>query len=139
MNLTDPIVPGISAAGIAIHDAIQPILASNTPANVDRFGTTEKYIFEGVSLWVRDGRVTQIGVAAPYSGKILDKIGIGSTLGDVENALGRVSEDEQDSLVVQGSSGWSFDTEPWKRRTARDNRGARVTEIFVFRPATEAK
>ncbi|MEO8034539.1 MAG: hypothetical protein ABI837_08900, partial [Acidobacteriota bacterium] len=128
-----------SAAGIAIHDAIQPILANQTPANVDRFGTTEKYIFEGVALWVRDGRVTQIGVAAPYSGRILDKIGIGSTIGDVENALGRVSEDAEDSLVVQGSGGWSFDTEPWKRRNPRDNRGARITEIFVFRPVAEAK
>jgi hypothetical protein len=139
MNLTDPIIPGISAAGVAIHDVIQPILSSNKPLAEDRFGNTDKYTFEGVTLWARDGRITQIGVAAPYSGKLNEKIGIGSTIGDVENALGKVSEDAEDSLVVRGSGGWSFDTEPWKRRNPRDNRGAKVTEIFVFRPAADAK
>ena len=135
MNLTDPIVPGISAAGVSIHDPIQQILAANPSEVADKFGNTEKYVFEGVSLWARDGRVTQIGVRAPYSGKLAEKVGIGSTIGDVAAALGEVAEDAEDSLIVKGSAGWCFESEPWKRRGGvRDNRHARVTEIFVFRP-----
>ncbi len=135
MNLTDPIVPGISAAGVSLHDPIQQILAAHPSPVVDRFGTTEKYVFDGVSLWARDGRISQIGVRAPYSGKVAEKIGVGSTIGEVVTALGEVAEDAEDSLIVRGSSGWCFETEPWKRRGGlRDNRNARVTEIFVFRP-----
>jgi len=136
MNLTDPIVPGISAAGVSIHDPIQQILAAHPSEVADRFGTTEKYVFDGISLWARDGRVTQIGVRAPYTGKIAGKVGLGSTIGDVTAALGEVAEDTDDSLIVKGSAGWCFETEQWKRRGGlRDNRNAQVTEIFVFRPA----
>jgi len=133
MNLTDPIIPGISAAGVNIEDSIKLVLMTSSAASVDNVKETEKYSFDGVTLWVRNGRVKQIGVASPYSGKLMEKIGIGSTLREVESALGKIVPDKDDSLIVSGSTGWCFETERWRNGpNVRQNPHAKLTEIFVF-------
>jgi len=133
MNLTDPIIPGASAAGVRIGDAIQQILAGHPSSTVDRFAETEKYSFDGITLWVRNGRVKQIGVTSPYTGKVLEKVGIGSTIREVETMLGKITQDKHDSLIVSGHTGWCFETERWRSgQNVRQNPHAKLTEILVF-------
>ena|ERR1700682_1216874 len=135
MNLDDVIVPGESAAGIRVGQRINQILATEGSVEAERFHGIEKYVFAGVTLWVREGLITQVGVRAPYGGKLPQGIGIGSTIGEVESAIGRIGEDNSDNLVVLTSPGWCFETEVWLRgKSPRENRSARITEIFVFAP-----
>ncbi len=135
MNLDDVIVPGESAAGIRVGQRINQVLAMEGSVEAERFHGVEKYVFGAVTLWARDGLITQVGVRSPYSGKLASGIGIGSTLGEVETAVGRVGQDGEDNLVVPTSPGWCFETEVWLRgKSARDNRSARITEILVFAP-----
>lgn len=77
--------------------------------------------------------MTQVGVRHPYEGKVLDAIGIGSTIAEAEAALGSVTEDEEDNLVIQSVPGLSFETA--RRPNGEDlqrNKDARITNIFVF-------
>jgi hypothetical protein len=135
MNLDDVIVPGESAAGIRVGQRINQVLAMEGSVEAERFHGIEKYVFGAVTLWARDGLITQVGVRAPYTGKLASGIGIGSTIGEVESAVGRIGEDDEDNLVVPTSPGWCFETEVWRRgKSARDNRAAKITEIFVFSP-----
>jgi hypothetical protein len=135
MNLDDVIVPGESAGGIRVGQRINQVLAVEGSVEAERFHGVEKYVFGAVTVWVRDGLITQVGVRAPYTGKLAQGIGIGSTIGEVESAIGRIGQDGEDNLVVPTSPGWCFETEVWLRgKSPRDNRSARVTEIFVFAP-----
>jgi hypothetical protein len=135
MKLDDVIAPGESAAGIRIGQRIAQVLALEGSVEAERFHGVEKYVLGAVTLWARDGLITQVGVRAPYGGKLSQGIGIGSTIGDVESAVGRIGQDASDNLVVLTSPGWCFETEVWLRgKSARENRTARVTEIFVFAP-----
>ena len=135
MNLDDGIVPGESAAGIRVGQRINQVLAMEGSVEAERFHGVEKYVFGGVTLWAREGLITQVGVRAPYTGKLPQGIGIGSTIGEVESAIGRVGQDTSDNLVVLTSPGWCFETEVWLRgKSARENRSARITEICVFAP-----
>ena len=52
-----------------------------------------------VDLWVKDGIVDQIMVHDSYRGKLMDKIGLGSTIADIERHIGAWEEDEEDNLV----------------------------------------
>jgi len=134
MNTSDPIVPGISAAGIRIGEPA-PVPDTEVHAPVERFNGIEKYVFEAVTVWASHGHVDQIGLRAPYSGRLAFGIGIGSTIGEVERAFGPVTEDDDDNLVVRGSAGWCFETEDWAGgRSLGANREARISEIFVFAP-----
>ncbi len=135
MNLDDVIVPGESAGGIRLGQRINQVLATEGSVEAERFHGIEKYVFAAVTLWVRDGLITQIGVRSPYSGKLAQGIGIGSTIGEVESAIGRIGQDASDNLVVLTSPGWCFETEVWLRgKSPRENRAARITEIYVFAP-----
>jgi len=100
MNLDDVIVPGESAGGIRLGQRINQVLAVEGSVEAERFHGIEKYVFAAVTLWVRDGLITQIGVRSPYSGKLAQGIGIGSTIGEVESAIGRIGQDASDNLVV---------------------------------------
>ena len=132
MNITDPIIPGKSAAGILLGDQIESIAGLHAHQPVERFHEIEKYTFEAVTIWVKNGLVEQVGVRAPYSGKLSSGIGIGSRIDDVQRTLGDVTEDEDDNLVVVNSSGWCFETEPWPTPIAGLNSESRISEIFVF-------
>lgn len=135
MNLDDVIVPGESAGGIRLGQRINQVLAVEGSVDAERYHGIEKYVFAAVTLWVRDGLITQVGVRSPYSGKLAQGIGIGSTIGEVESAIGRIGQDASDNLVVLTSPGWCFETEVWLRgKSARENRAARITEIYVFAP-----
>jgi len=131
-DINAPIEPGVSAAGIRIGTAAREILSRGEPLETDRFRETDKLVFPFVTLWVRDGRIQQVAVKAPYEGRIGNVIGIGSTVKDVEAALGKVVQDKEDNLTVAESPGWCFEADQWSPGGGGRNRQARISEIFVF-------
>jgi hypothetical protein len=135
-DLNAPIVPGNSAAGVSVGQTVEGILAETPPqAVVDLYSCT-RFEFGTVHLWVRNGKVSQVGVYAGYLGSLLQGIGIGSTIREIQSVLGPVVEDEEDNLIVEGSSGWCFETEEWLNGHQPDqNLDARVSEIYVFAAA----
>ena len=135
-DLNAPIIPGESAAGVSVGQPVDDILATETPDAVVELHGCTRFEFGPVRLWVRDGKVSQVGVYAGYHGRLRQGIGVGSTLGQVQSTLGRVVEDEEDNLVVEGMPGWCFETEEWAAgRLPEHNPDARVSEIFVFAAA----
>lgn len=136
MNLYEPIIPGSCAAGIRLGDSIEAILARHKPLTVHQlYPGASKYLFQGVSLWVTDGRIDQIGVRAPYGGKLPEGIGLGATIAQVEASIGAVMEDDYDNLVVRNSPGWCFETEEsLEDSTAMPSSNARLVEIYIFDP-----
>ena len=134
-DLDAPIVPNESAAGIQIGaDAREIVERASLTFTFDPPDKSRSYSVGVVLLWVRAGTIHQIGVIGGYRGRIDGRIGIGSTIADVEDAFGRVLEDDEDNLVVSSLPGWCFETEPWvDGDDLRQNRFARITAIYVFR------
>jgi hypothetical protein len=134
MNLSDPIVPGVSAAGVRIGDDIKRVLlGSGAPSAVHGDPGRERYEFGTVTIWAKAGRVEQIGVRKPYEGRLASGVGLGSTIADVVESTGTVIEDDEENLVVAGQPGWCFETEEWAHgQSLSDNADARISEIFVF-------
>ena len=127
------IIPGESAAGIRLGQPIQGILAHQSPDVIIEIHDLEKYEFGSVHLWVESGKITQIGVYQEYRGCLKEGIGIGSTVEEVQNLLGKIEEDEDDVLVVAGMSGFCFETEKWfEGRQPEQNPKAKISEVYVF-------
>ncbi len=132
-DLNASIIPGKSAAGVRVGQPIKDILARQSPEAVVELHGCNKYQFGSVHLWVKDEKISQIGLYAGYQGRLREAISIGSTIAEVKNLLGKVEEDEDDNLVVAGMSGWCFETEEWlEGRQSIQNPNARISEIYVF-------
>lgn len=130
IDLTEPIKPGMSAAGIRIGQAVE---ALPRPLKKVSLSAVVRFDYSCVSVWVRQGFVDQVGVRQGYSGELAEGISIGSSIADVERLIGAVEEDSEDNLIVVGYPGWCFETEQWLDHRIEDNRGARITEIFVHK------
>jgi uncharacterized protein (TIGR02996 family) len=130
-----PIVPGVSAAGIALGGPAEDVFTSVPPNDVEPRSGCDVYRLGPLDLWVADGKVTQVGVYFGYHGRLEGGIGIGSTIKEIEASLGRVFVNMDGDCEVRGSAGWCFITEPRSGRAGRKPPGrARVTGIFVFGP-----
>ena len=134
IDLTAPIKPGTSAAGIALGER-----AAQLPPPLRRMPLSglERLDYSSVSVWVRQGSICQVGVRQGYNGKLPQGIGIGSSINDVERLIGKVQEDVEDNLIVVGCTGWCFETEEWCGHRIEDNHGARITEIYIYKVATD--
>ena len=137
-ELDAPIVPGIGAAGIRLGAPVQLIrsLAAVPRRRLDQ--TLEHIELGPVSVWIRDGLIDQIGVAAGYRGAVAGTdVGIGSTLRQVSTALGEVFENDEDNLCVDGLPGICLETTLWAdapgRETVAHKLDAKIIEIYVFR------
>src|SRR5713101_47643 len=96
MNIDAPIVPGESAAGIQLGSPIEELL--NEHKNAFDSGEVVKPSFPTlvitryrsamVDVWVTKGKVETIMVHDGYRGKLMDKIGLGSTFADIERHIG---------------------------------------------------
>ena len=86
-----------------------------------------------VDLWAGNGRVAQIMVHDGYRGKLMGKIGLGSTIADIERYIGAVEEDEDDSLVIRDFPGLFFEIEGYFPDLQKDPayRYAPIKEIYV--------
>ena len=131
-DLDAAILPGASAAGIPIGEKIDK-LQNLVPSIQAVDGTFGLYTFPSVKIWSREGIILQIGVSEGYRGLLDGKIGIGSTIAEVEEWSNcKVIEGQYDELVVAGKDGWSFETTEWNgNHKVSMNRYARITSIFV--------
>ena len=141
MNIEAPIVPGESAAGIQLGSPIEEILKEQelhlSPEEVVNplvpLPIITRYRSAMVDLWVKEGIVEQIMVYDGYRGKLMETIGLGSTIADIERQIGAVEEDEEDNLVIRGFPGLCFEIEgyfPDLKDPAF--RHAPIKEICVF-------
>ncbi|HXS01853.1 MAG TPA: hypothetical protein VN724_14850 [Pyrinomonadaceae bacterium] len=124
-----PIIPAMGAAGIAIGMKISDV-TSVAPFEFkveDRADGVRVYRSEMVDLWVRGDSIFQIMVHGPYEGKLLARIGIGSSLKDVEEHIGPVSLDEEDNLIIEGVKGLSIEINP-------ETNPSTIEELYIFDP-----
>ncbi len=140
MNIEAPIVPGESAAGIQLGSPIEEVLnehknafSSGEVVNLSpSFPLNIQYRSAMVDVWAIEGRVEQIMVHDGYRGKLMGKIGLGSTFADIERYIGAWEEDEEDNLVIRDCPGLFFRVEGYfpelKDPAFRD---APMKEIYV--------
>ncbi len=116
MNIDAPIVPGESAAGIQLGSPIEEVLnehknSFSSGENLKYSRATTRYRSAMVDVWVIKGKVEQIMVHDGYRGKLMGKIGLGSTFADIERHIGAWEEDEEDNLVIRDFPGLFFEVE----------------------------
>jgi hypothetical protein len=129
IDLTSPIVPGVSAGNVPLGTDIETVLADNDiEFKRQARRTTTIYMSDHIDFCVDEtGKIYSIIVQGQYLGKIEGKVGIGSTYEDVETYLGRVGEDIDDNMVVKEFPGFGFEHNP-------DGLPRRLTHICVFIP-----
>lgn len=116
MNIEAPIVPGESSAGIQLGSPIEEVLNEhkNSFDSVEvvnlspSFPLNIRYRSATVDVWAIVGRVEMIMVHDGYRGKLMGKIGLGSTFADIERYIGAWEEDEEDNLVIRDFPGLFF-------------------------------
>ncbi|HLQ28238.1 MAG TPA: hypothetical protein VK140_03260 [Ktedonobacteraceae bacterium] len=147
MNIEASIVPGESAAGIQLGSRIEEILKEQETHFLSEEivhpllpspTTLRRYRSAMVDLWVREGIVDQIMVHDGYRGKLMDKIGLGSTIADIEMQIDAWEEDEEDNLVIRDLPGVGFEIEgyfPDLKDPAF--RHAPIKDIYVFQANKE--
>ena len=130
IDVTAPIMPGRSAAGIALGS-----LAAELPRPLRKVPLSglERFEYACVSVWVHQGSVHQVGVRQGYSGTLPEGIGIGSSIADVERLIGRAQEDDRDNVIVVGYPGWCFETEEWLGHRIENYGHARINSICVYK------
>ena len=94
---------------------------------------TTRYRSAMVDIGVIKGKVEQIVVHDGYRGKLMGKIGLGSTIADIERHIGAVEEDEEDNLVIRDFPGLVFEIEGYFPDLRKDPtfRFAPLKEISV--------
>lgn len=133
LDLNAPILPGQSAAGIQVGQAMAEVLHQVTALTTETSSTFTLYKFETVWVWSRDEIVDQIVVFEGYTGTLPSGVGLGISLAEVQRRMGLVVEDWDDTLRVEGSDGWCFDTSSWDNGwEVEQNLEARLVEIAVF-------
>ena len=133
-DLDAPISPGVSSAGILIGTTVEALLASTHPlaSSGERFGF---HRFPSVKVWSTEGTVRMVGVSEGYRGLVDGRIGVGSSLQDVEDwCAGKVDRGKYNTLIATGRAGLSFITERWNddQQVGIDPTD-RLTAIFVHR------
>jgi hypothetical protein len=115
IDLDAPLVPGKSAAGVAVGSPARELLATVVAQSTTKVSSGEKHDLGTVKVWTKDGVIIQVGVYSGHRGVLEPGIQVGSTISDVEQSFGcSVEQDEQDNLVVPTSPGWCFETGEWK-------------------------
>lgn len=133
LRLNDEIVPGVGAAGITLGSNIAPVLKGVDPKSISHLPSCTRYDFGEVCLWESRGVIDQIGIVHGYTGKISEKIGVGSTLKELESELGEISEDEDDNLIVEGLLGVCFESDAFKTMGGTDKSdSSKIIGIYVY-------
>jgi hypothetical protein len=132
LDLTAPILPGHSAAGIRLGQPIAEVLLHAPVPVTEKLFALTVYRFGAVWVWVQNDLVHQVGVFEGYVGTLPSGVGLGTSMAEVQRRMGRIVEDWDDALVVEGSDGWCFDTSAWNGFEADQNLDARLVEICVY-------
>ncbi len=143
IDITAPIIPGQSAAGIRVGTAIDEVvqrleLDFTVEQIINPYVTLDppayRYRSAMVDLWVREGMIDQVMLHDGYRGKLMGKIGLGSTIADIEEMVGLWEEDEEDNLIIRGVPGLCFEVEgDFPDFADPVFRAAQVKAIFVYR------
>jgi hypothetical protein len=134
INYNAPIIPGQEAGGIRLGSNVEETLKGVSGLfeierhNVPGAGESRslRYSSANIDLWVKDNIIWQIMLHGDYQGKVLDKVGIGSTLADVRKYLGDIKVD-MDNIIVKGLPGVAFEPE-------KDDESSPIIEIYVYEP-----
>lgn len=98
------IVPGVRIGEFCLGDSVQKIKSilerNKLTYSVELLRSAEKISAGDLVFWAKNGRITQIMAQGGYGGKINGAVGIGCTLGQAEECLGRIKEGEYDIAVI---------------------------------------
>jgi hypothetical protein len=142
MDIEAPIIPGHSAAGLQVGSPIEEILQEQETHFISEEAMNHhlvsvpiitRYRSAMVDLWVKEGIIDQIMVHSGYRGKLMNSIGLGSTIMDIETPIGAWEEDEEDNLMIRKLPGLCFEIEgsfPGLKDPAF--RYAPIKALFVF-------
>lgn len=109
LDSSAPVVPGQRAAGVVLGSPMADVLGAvpeitfrMEPVHDAAGQRTRQRVYRSVmvDLWEGDGRVVQVRVHGPYAGRCLGRIGIGSTLAEVEAELGPVVENADGDYMI---------------------------------------
>jgi hypothetical protein len=132
------IIPGTGAANLRLGTAISAVLQDygavfRADVLYDALGrpSGHRYRSSSVDLRSHDGTIAQIMVHGTYRGRLARAIGLGSTIADVEAAIGPCAEDDEDNLIITNLPGICF--EIGATYADPDGRHAPIVEIYVFR------
>ncbi|HEX3271593.1 MAG TPA: hypothetical protein VHR15_13170 [Ktedonobacterales bacterium] len=118
LDLSAPIIPGVSAAGFYIGQFVEPngpmaVMFVSEPIHNPYVRSSDgvhyRYRSNLVDLWVTNSVIRQIGVHGMYRGKLLDQITLGMTIEDIERLIGPCIEDDEDNLAIAGVAGLCFE------------------------------
>jgi hypothetical protein len=117
IDLSAPIIPGVSAAGFHIGQFVErhwsgmgiAFVREPLYSIVDRSSDGVRYHSESVELWAANSVIEQIGVHEAYHGKLLGQITLGMTIEDIERRIGPCMEDGEDNLAIAGVEGLAFE------------------------------
>jgi hypothetical protein len=142
IDLSAPIIPGVSAAGFHIgqfiernwHGAGIKCVRESPSGAVGRSSDTVRYRSDSVDLWVANNVIQQIGVHGAYRGKLFGQITLGMTIEDIERRIGPCMEDGEDHLAIAGIEGLCFDV-AWRPNHPAKELDVRLPELR-FAPIT---
>lgn len=98
-------------------------------------GSAEKIVTDELVFWVRESRITQIMAYNGYEGKINGVIGIGCTLRQAEECLGRIKDGEFDIAPVyevEGVPGVCFELKDSDVDDEFDEMTAPIETICIY-------
>lgn len=132
MNLSAPIVPGTSAAGISIGDEILPIIREHKPDRIQQAMTGDIFHFDNLKLWSTPDRITvnQIAVFGVYAGATKEGLAINLPISEVVSRIGEIHIGEYDELCIDGYPGIGLET-------TGEGDSEVVSHIVVYRPNSE--
>ncbi len=149
IDLSAPIIPGVSAAGFHIGQFIERKGPIGTPFAREpihnpfaRSSEEVRYHCESVDLWVANSVIQQIGVHGAYCGDLFGQIMLGMTIEDIKRRIGPCMEDE-DKRAIAGIDGLRFDV-AWRPNHPAieldlrlpELRFAPITWLYVFQSQT---
>lgn len=132
------ILPGKGVGPIRLDMTYEDIRKIITEYEIEDRDISNVLICGDVMVWIdkKKNRTTQILVYGTFQGKYEDKIGIGSTLADVENSLHTTWHENLDSYLLDHVSGMSFELGDSGNDTYWDEMTAPIETISIFH-ATE--
>lgn len=122
------ILPNKGAAGIKLGIKTRIVEELwGTPLRIEQTAIDIlQWEYKALRLWFKSDKLDQIGIQAPYEGKTISGIGIGSTRLEVEQTYGSLSWDGT-WLINNPPFGIGFDFSP----SVFDE--SRVVGIYIFR------
>ena len=132
MDLSAPIVPGESAAGITIGDEVLPIIRSHSPKRIQQTDTGDVFHFNDVIIWSSSDRksVFQIAVFGKYSGTTEEGLKIHMPTSEVADRIGPLYTGEYDEICIKGYAGLGVEV-------TGESDSEVISHIIVCKPSSE--